>query len=98
MDSNGRRSGYAYDYQQKIAGYTNWEYEYVEGSFPELLEMLEAGKIDLLSDVSYTEERTGKMLFSSQPMGAEEYYIYVVADSTSIKADDVTSLKGKKSV
>ena len=30
--ANGRRSGYAYDYQQKITAYTNWTYEYVEGS------------------------------------------------------------------
>ncbi len=55
--ANGIRSGYAYEYQMKIAGYTNWEYEYVDGSFPELLEKLKAGEIDLLSDVSYTEER-----------------------------------------
>ena len=32
MDQFGRRSGYAYDYQQKIAAYTGWNYEYVEGS------------------------------------------------------------------
>ena len=31
-DSFGRRSGYAYEYQQKIAAYTGWKYEYVEGS------------------------------------------------------------------
>ena len=34
MDQFGRRSGYAYDYQQKIAAYTGWNYEYVEGSWP----------------------------------------------------------------
>ena len=32
IDKYGRRSGYAYDFQQKIAAYTNWDYEYVEGS------------------------------------------------------------------
>lgn len=26
-DQNGRRSGYAYEYQQRIAAYTGWEYE-----------------------------------------------------------------------
>ena len=35
-DQFGRRSGYAYDYQQKIAAYTGWNYEYVEGSWPEI--------------------------------------------------------------
>ena len=32
MDASGRRFGYAYEYQQKIAAYTAWKYEYVEGS------------------------------------------------------------------
>ncbi len=93
---NDIRSGYAYEYQMKVAGYTNWEYEYVYGSFPELIEKLKAGQIDLLSNVSYTEERAEEMLFSSHPMGAEEYYIYIMAGATNIKSDDVHSLKGKK--
>ncbi len=29
IDSSGRRSGYAYEYQLKIASYTGWTYEYV---------------------------------------------------------------------
>ena len=41
----------------KIAAYTGWNYEYVRGSWPDLLRMLEAGEIDLMSDVSYTPER-----------------------------------------
>ena len=56
-DEHGRRSGYAYEYQQKIAAYTGWTYEYVEGSWPELMQMLIDGEIDLMSDVSYTAER-----------------------------------------
>ena len=67
-DSLGRRSGYAYEYQMKIAAYTGWKYEYVEGSWPELLQMLIRGEIDLMSDVSYTPERAESMLFPSLPM------------------------------
>ena len=51
MDRFGRRSGYAYEYQEKIAAYTGWNYEFVEGSWPVLLDMLLEGKLDLLSDV-----------------------------------------------
>ena len=36
------------------------------------------------------------MLFSSQPMGAEEYYIYVNADSEKIKSGDIRSPKDAK--
>ncbi|MCR4599077.1 MAG: transporter substrate-binding domain-containing protein [Acetatifactor sp.] len=51
--------------------HTGWEYEYVEGMWSDLLEMLEKGEIDLLSDVSYTEERANYMLYASLPMGTE---------------------------
>ena len=44
-DGFGRRSGYAYEYQMKIAAYNGWNYEYVEGSWPELLQMLIRGEI-----------------------------------------------------
>ena len=95
-DDLGRKSGYAYEYQQKIAAYTNWEFEYVEGSWPELMDKLRAGELDLMSDVSYTPERTKEMLFSSLPMGTEEYYIFVTPDNTQIKQDDYSSVNGKK--
>ena len=96
MDQFGRRSGYAYDYQQKIAAYTGWSYEYVVGSWPELLQMLIDGEIDLMSDVSYTDERAQNMLFSSLPMGAEEYYIFISPDNEEINRDDLSTFNGKK--
>jgi len=95
-DSAGRRSGYAYEYQIKIAAHTDWRYEYVEGSWPELLQMLIRGEIDLMSDVSYTEERSELMLFASLPMGAEDYYLFVGPDNQEISASDYTTLNGKK--
>ena len=95
-DDFGRRSGYAYEYQQKIAAYTGWKYEYVTGSWSDLLQMLIEGKIDLLSDVSYTEERSSQMLFSSLPMGAEEYYIFVSPDNDTISPEHFSTLNGKK--
>lgn len=95
-DALDRRSGYAYEYQMKIAAYTGWKYEYVEGSWPELLQMLIDGDIDLMSDVSYTPERAEIMLFPSLPMGAEEYYLFVSRENTEITAADYTTLNGKK--
>ena len=95
MDQFGRRSGYAYDYQEKIAAYTGWNYEYVEGSRPELLQMLINGEIDLMSDVSYTDERAESMLFSSLRMGAEEYYIFISPDNEDINRDVVSTFTEK---
>ena len=96
IDQFGRRFGYAYEYQQKIAAYTGWEYEYVEGSWPELMQMLVDGEIDLMSDVSYTEERAQLMGFSSLPMGTESYYLFVAADNTEITPRDYSRLNGKR--
>lgn len=95
-DSFGGRSGFAYEYQQKIAAYTGWEYEYVSASWPELLQMLERGEIDLLGDVSYKEDRAPYMLYSALPMGEEEYYVYVSSRNTRISLDDYASFNGKR--
>ena len=95
-DENGRQSGYSYEYQRKLAAYTGWEYEYVEGSWAELMVKLKNGEIDLMSDISYTEERTKYMLFPSIPMGTEAYYVFVAPDNKEITADDISSLNGKR--
>ena len=95
-DSFGRRTGYAYDYQRKIAAYTGWKYQYVEGTWTELLELLKDGRIDLMSDVSFTEERTEYMLYSHIPMGTEVYYLFVSPDNQEIRMDDYSSLNGKR--
>ena len=95
-DSFDRRTGYAYEYQRKIAAYTSWQYEYVEGTWPELLQMLKDGRIDLMSDVSYTEDRKEQMLFSDIPMGTELYYLYIDPDNTRIVLEDTGTLNGKK--
>ena len=95
-DEFGRRCGIDYEYQQKISAYTGWTYEYVEDSWPNLLEMLKKGEIDLLSDVSYKEEREEYMFYPDLPMGTESYYIFISADNREINIEDITSLDGKK--
>ena len=96
VDANGRRSGYAYEYQLKLAAYTGWTYEYVTGSWPDLLQMLEEGQIDLMSDVSYTLEREEWMLYPSLPMGTEEYYLFISPDNREITPADYSTLNGKR--
>ena len=96
VDQNGRRSGYAYEYQLKLAAYTGWTYEYVNGSWSELLEMLEAGDIDLMSDVSYTAARDKLMLYPDLPMGTEEYYLFISPNNHDIVSTNYSSLNGKR--
>ena len=57
-------SGWGYEYLQTLSYYTSgWKYEYVTGTFGELMDKLEAGEIDLMPNISYTDERAQKMLF-----------------------------------
>lgn len=96
IDESGRRTGYAYEYQLKVAAYTGWNYKYVTGSWSELLKMLERGEIDLMSDISYMPEREKKMFFPSFAMGTEEYYLFIAPDNRDISSMDFSSLNGKK--
>lgn len=93
---NGGRSGYAYEYEQALAGYTGWNYEYVKGDFSELLGKLANGEIDLMAAISYTDERAKTMLFSELPMGEEKYYLYADLTNASISTSDLSTLNDKK--
>ena len=93
---DGRRRGYSYEYQQAVAAHTGWKYEYVEGSWAELMSMLKKGEIDLLGGISYAEERSASMLFSELPMGEDKYYLYVDTSNTDISTSDLTTLNGKR--
>ena len=94
--SDGKKRGYSYEYQQAVAAHTGWKYEYVEGSWAELMSMLKNGQIDLLGAISYTEERSTSMLFSELPMGEDKYYLYVDTSNTDISTSDLTTLNGKR--
>ncbi len=93
---DGQKRGYSYEYQQAVAAHTGWQYEYVEGSWAELMNMLRSGEIDLMGGISYAEERSTSMLFSELPMGEDRYYLYVNPSDTDISASDLTTLNGKR--
>ena len=95
-EPDGKKRGYSYEYQQAVAAHTGWKYEYVEESWAELMNMLKSGEIDLMGDISYTEERSTSMLFSELPMGEDKYYLYVNPSDTDISASDLTTLNGKR--
>ena len=90
-----RLSGWGYEYLQTLSYYTpGWQYEYVSGTFTELMDMLEAGEIDLMPNISYSEERAQKLLFSSNPEGTERYYIYAKPDRDDLAKGDPQALQG----
>ena len=93
---NGERSGYGYEFQQAVAAYTGWRYEYVKGSRVELMEKLQRGEIDMLNCISYMPERAQHVLFSSMPMGREKYYLYANIEKTGLSPSKLHLLEGKR--
>ncbi|WP_167957030.1 GGDEF domain-containing protein [Anaerosporobacter faecicola] len=88
------KSGFGYAYLQKIASYTGWEYEYVYGSFAELLQGVADGEIDIMGNISFTEERSQLMDYGEYPQGNEEFYLYTLYKNSKIKPNDLNSING----
>ena len=88
------KRGAGYEYLQKIASVTGWNYEYVYASFGECLEMLENGEIDLMGDVSYTLDRSRRMRFSAYPQGSEEFCLFTNRKHEALAQGGYSALEG----
>ena len=95
IDQNGVRRGYGYELMQKIAGYTGWTFEYVTCDWSNCFEKLENGEIDIMGDISYTDERAEKMLYSDMPMGEEKYILYADLEASGIRPSDLSTINGR---
>ena len=96
VDKNGVRRGYGYELMQALAGYTGWKFEYVKCDWSDCFDKFENGEIDIMGDISYTDERAQKMLFPDEPMGEEKYILYADLSDTDIGMSDFKSLDGKR--
>ena len=96
VDENGIRRGFGYELMQALAGYTGWKFEYVKCDWSNCFDKLENGEIDIMGDISYTDERAQKMLFPDEPMGEEKYILYADLSDMDIETSDFKSLDGKR--
>jgi signal transduction histidine kinase/CheY-like chemotaxis protein/ABC-type amino acid transport substrate-binding protein len=96
VDKNGVRRGYGYELMQALSGYTGWKFEYVKCDWSNCFDKLENGEIDIMGDISYTDERAQKMLFSDEPMCEEKYILYADLSHTDIGTSDFKAMDGKR--
>lgn len=96
VNERGARKGYGYELLETLSGYTGWQFEYVTCDWSDCFEKLKKGEIDIMGDISYTEDRAEEMLFSDEPMGEEKYYLYADFSRTDISASNFKTLNGKK--
>ena len=96
VGKNGVRQGYGYGLMQALAGYTGWKFEYVKCDWSNCFDKLENGEIDIMGDISYTDERAQKMLFPEEPMGEEKYILYADLSNLDIGTYDFKFMDGKR--
>ena len=89
------KTGYAYEYYQKLSEYTGWKYEYVYGEFGELYQKLLSGEIDFLAGLAWRADRQALIGYPDAAMGNETYNLVKHLTEDSITTDPST-LTGKK--
>lgn len=94
IDENGMPSGFDYDYLQGISQYTDWDYEYVIGSWSECYEWLKEGKIDLLGIVNKTPDREKIFDYSYTSVGTELCCLMVDTSNTKYAYEDFSKFDG----
>ena len=89
------KTGYAYEYYQKLSEYTGWQYQYVYGKFGDLYQMLLDGEIDFLAGLAWRADREEFIGYPDAAMGHETYNLVIHDTDTEITIDPAT-LSGKK--
>lgn len=95
ISDEGYTSGYAADYMEKIAEYTDWEYEYIQGSWAECIKWLEEGQIDLLLPAEYSRERAELFLFSDE-MCCMDYAALIGRKDDDLYYEDFEAFDGMR--
>lgn len=97
MDKEGNRSGYGYDFLQMVSRYLDVDFEYIgyDKSWEDMQNMLENGKIDLLTSARKTPEREKKFDYS-RPIGSNSAILTVRSDNNTIVMHDYGTYDGMK--
>lgn len=95
-NADGTYEGYGVDYLNEIAKYTGWKYEYVYGTWAQLLEMLKNKEIDLLCTAQKTEEREKSYEFSAYPIGYTQGLLYTLPENDGIYYEDYEALNNTR--
>ncbi len=91
-EDTGIYSGYSYEFLMAMQQYTDWEYEFVPCGFSEGLSMLERGEIDLMNNVSMTDEREKIFEFTSLSSGENVAYLAMKSGDTRVAYEDLDAM------
>ena len=85
-----RKSGYAYEYYQRLAPYAGWEYTYRYLTRSEAIEALRNGEVDIVAGINKTPLLEEEFLFSSTDMGLDGNPLYFAVNKN--RGDLLTEL------
>ena len=95
IDDTGRRSGYGYDLLGLASRYMDVRFTYVgyDKTWPEMLEMLKNGEVDILTNAQKSPEREQQFLYSS-PTGTVYGLLNVLNDNTKYISGNYVTYNG----
>lgn len=95
-DESGVHKGYDVEYLQEISQYTNLEYEYVQGSWEQLMEWIQNGQIDMMGFTGYMDSRKALMNYTGEPAGYLPVALYARGDNSAFEFNDIQAINGKR--
>lgn len=89
-------SGYGYDYLQYLKRYAPLRYEYSGEKYdwPDVIRLLEEGKLDLVTNIRKTPERESRFAFSKTPMGQTSTILTIRCGELRYRSGDYKKWNG----
>lgn len=91
-DDEGKSHGVYVDILKHVAAQENWSIEYVPCKWADCLNLLENGKIDLMTAIAFSKERTQKYDFNNETVFPNWGQVYTTHET---KLDSIDGLNGK---
>ena len=98
LDQNGVRSGYGYELLQLMSRYSNINFTYhgYEQTFAQSKQMLEDGKIDLLTAMKKSRDNIDRFDFSSHSIGSTSTILTIKAGNSRIVSGHYDTYQGMR--
>lgn len=96
ISENGKYSGFGFEITEKLRAYAGWDVEYVgyENSWPEMLEMLVSGDVDMLLNVSRTPQRDEVLNYSETDIGIANIILAARSDDSRFSVKNYSTFDG----
>ncbi|MEJ2567981.1 MAG: PAS domain S-box protein, partial [candidate division WOR-3 bacterium] len=91
--AKGDPAGFWVELLNHLALEENWNIVWIHGTWDECLQRLEEGKIDLMPDMAYTEERSQKYVFQDETVFISWARVYVPVGSSIQSFPDLNNQK-----